>query len=247
MKGCDFLDKAFNVNHPILYILAGLAVFAVVLQSIVFLRKAWKHAIELGYEKERLKKIATTAAIFSIAPAVAIGIGIITLSGTLGIPLPWIRLSVVGAIVYELSAADAAANSLGISLGGALNAQQFSTIAWTMTIGIMTGVVLIPLFCKRTLDSLEKVGEKDQEWGNHFINAIFFGLIATFVGNGLSGITVSASGRVSALVLGVSAVTMCICGFLRNKFGWKWLNDYALPICMVVAMIAAIPISHLVK
>ena len=237
------MDKTFSVNHPLLFILAGIAVLAVVLQSVVFLRKAWKRALELGFSKSRLKSVAVTAAVFSIAPAVAIGIGIITLSGSLGLPLPWLRLSVVGAIVYELSAADTAASALGIALGNPLTAQQFSTIAWTMTIGITTGLFLIPAFCKRTLNKVNSIGKKDNTWGDHFINAIFFGLIATFVGNGLSGVTVSASGRVTALVLVVSALVMCVCGLLRNKLGWKWLNDYALPICMIIAMASAIPLT----
>lgn len=238
-----FMERTFSVNHPLLFVLAGLAVLAVIVQSAVFLKKAWKRALELGYSKERLKSLATTAAIFTIAPAVAIGIGIITLSGTLGLPLPWLRLSVVGAIVYELSAADTAASALGITLGSGLTAQQFATIAWTMTIGITTGLILIPAFCKKTLDRVEDVGKKDKKWGEHFINAIFFGLIATFVGNGLSGVTVDPAGRVTALVLVVSALVMCICGLLRNRLGWKWLNDYALPICMILAMASAIPLT----
>ena len=236
-------DRVFSVNHPILFILAGITVVAVVLQSIVFLRKAWKRALELGYEKERLRKVAVTAAVFSIAPAIAIGIGIITLSGTLGVPLPWLRLSVVGSIVYELSAAETAASALGISLGESMKAQQFTTIAWTMTLGITTGVVLIPIFTKKTLNKVSNVGNKDKAWGEHFVNAIFFGLIATFVGVGLSGVTVDSAGIVKALVLAVSAVVMVICGILRNKLGWKWLNDYALPLCMVISMAAAIPLS----
>ena len=241
------MTKNFSVNHPLLFVLAGLAIAAVLIQSVVFLRMAWKRALELGYSKQRLKKLATTAALFTIAPAIAIGIGIITLSGTLGLPLPWLRLSVVGAIVYELSAADAAASSLGISLGSTLNAQQFATIAWTMTCGIATGVVLIPAFCKKTLSSVEKVGDKDKKWGDLFVNSIFFGLIATFVGVGLHEVTVNAEGRVTACVLLVSALVMCLCGILRNKLGWKWLNDYALPICMIIAMASAIPLSQIIK
>jgi uncharacterized membrane protein len=30
-----------------------------------------------------------------------------------------------------------------------------------------------------------------------------------------------------------------------KKLGWKWLNDYALPICMIAGMAAAIPLSNL--
>lgn len=239
------MGSEFSINHPLLYILAGLCIIVVLAQSVAFLLKAWKHALELGYTKERLKKIAVTAIIFSIAPAIAVGIGIITLSGTLGIPLPWLRLSVVGSIVYELSAATTAASAVGASLGSGLTAQQFTTIAWTMTVGIITGLVLIPLFCKKTTNTLVKAEKKDKVWGGHLVNAIFFGLIATFVGQGLSGVTTSASGRVTALVLLVSALVMVILGICKKKFKWDWLNDYALPICMVVAMASAIPLTSL--
>ena len=237
------MSKEFSINHPLLFILAGIAVLAVLLQSLVFLRKAYKRALELGYSKEKLKSLIVSSALFSIAPAVAIGIGVITLSGTLGIALPWLRLSVVGSIVYELSAAQAAASSLGASLGESLTATQFSTIAWTMTVGITTGVFLIPPFCKKYTNSVNSVGTKDKVWGEHFVNAIFFGLIATFVGVGLSGITEGSDGIVTALVLAISAVTMCICGIMRSKLKWTWLNNYALPICMLISMASAIPLS----
>jgi hypothetical protein len=28
-----------------------------------------------------------------------------------------------------------------------------------------------------------------------------------------------------------------------KKFGWKWMNDYALPITLIVGMASAIPIT----
>lgn len=237
------MDHNFSVNHPLLFILAGVAVLIVALQSVVFLRKAWKRALELGFSKEKLKKLAVSAAVFSIAPAIAVGIGVITLAGTLGIPLPWLRLSVVGAIMYELSAAETAASALGTSLTGTLSATEFSAVAWTMTIGITTGLVLIPLFCEKTTNGVSQIGMKDKKWGEHFTNGLFFALIATFVGSGLADVTKGGDGLVTALVLLVSCVLMVLCGIARNKLGWKWLNDYAVPICMVLSMLAAIPLT----
>ena len=237
------MDKTFSINHPLLLITAGIIVAVVAAQSVYFLVRALKHAKELGFSNEKLKKICASSAIFSIAPAVAIGIGIITLSGTLGIALPWLRLSVVGSIVYELSAAETAAGAVGAKLGEVLNAQQFTTIAWTMTLGIAIGVIITPIFCKPVLTGVSKIGTKDKAWGEHFTNAIFFALIATFVGIGVSGVTVDAAGKVTALVLVISALTMVILGVLRKALGWKWVNDYALPICMVVGMASAIPLT----
>ena len=53
----------------------------------------------------------------------------------------------------------------------------------------------------------------------------------------------STSGIVPVLVMVISALLMCICGVLMKKLKWKWLNDYALPICMVVSMVCAIPLT----
>lgn len=233
----------FNVNHPVLYIFAIACIIMVSIQSIVFLIKAWRRAKELNISEEKLKKVTKSTIIFTIAPAVAVGIGLFTLVPLLGIPLPWLRLSVVGALTYELPAAEAAAKAMNIEVSSGMTARQFTTIAWTMTVGIITGLFLIPLFCKKEVTGISKVGNKDKRWYEHFSNALFYGLIATFVGQGLSGVTVSAEGRVKALVLLISTLIMCLCGFLRGKFKWKWINDYALPICMVLAMAAAIPLS----
>ena len=95
----------FSVNHPILYLLAGIIVLAVLAQSLYFLRKAWRRAKEIGMPMDKLRRVAVGTAVFTVAPALAIVISVISLSKKLGIPLPWMRLSVVGAITYETPAA----------------------------------------------------------------------------------------------------------------------------------------------
>ena len=70
----------FSVNHPVLYLLAGILVAVVLAQSVFFLLKALKRSKELGMDQKKIGKTIKTAAIFTIAPAVAIVISIITLS-----------------------------------------------------------------------------------------------------------------------------------------------------------------------
>ena len=62
-------------------------------------------AKELGIKTETLRKTVSSSAIFTIAPAVAILIGVVALSKSLGLALPWLRLSVIGSITYETVAA----------------------------------------------------------------------------------------------------------------------------------------------
>ena len=59
-------------------------------------------------ETSTVKKTISSSAVFTVAPALAIVATVITLAKALGIVLPWIRLSVIGAIQYEVPAAEAA-------------------------------------------------------------------------------------------------------------------------------------------
>ena len=70
----------FTVNHPVLYVLAGLIVLAVLGQSLFFLLKALKRSREIGMDQSKIRKTIRTAAIFTIAPAVSIVISVIALS-----------------------------------------------------------------------------------------------------------------------------------------------------------------------
>ena len=49
---------------------------------------------------------------------------------------------------------------------------------------------------------------------------------------------------VPVVVMAVSALCMCICGLFINKLKWKWVNDYALPLCMIIGMAVAIPVTY---
>ena len=75
----------FNVNHPILFLLAGILIAVVLGQSVYFLLKALKRSREIGMDQAKIRKTIKTAAIFTVAPAVSIVISVITLSKSLGI------------------------------------------------------------------------------------------------------------------------------------------------------------------
>ena len=107
----------FSVNHPLLFAMAGFLVAVVLAQSVFFLVKALRRSREIGMDQTKIKKTIKTAAIFTIAPAVSIVISVITLSKSLGLPLPWLRLSVVGSLSYEAIAASNAVSAMGLTLG----------------------------------------------------------------------------------------------------------------------------------
>ena len=263
----------FHVNHPILYVIAGIVIAVVLAQSVFFLLKALRRSKQIGMDQKRIRKTIQTAAIFTIAPAVAIVISVITLSKKLGVALPWLRLSVVGSMSYETIAASNALQAMGQSLGSgtALTAQQYINVLMVMTASILVGIWLVPLIGKKLQSGMENMGKRDAKWADIFQNSLFIGMISAFLGfvfcnvymlwtptarfitetvveNGQDvkvEIPVSATyGLIPVGVMIVSALTMVICGLLMRKPKLKWLSEYALPISLIVGMAAAIPLTN---
>ena len=239
----------FNVNHPILFVIVGALILAVLAQSVYFLVRALKRAKQLGIAERVVKKTISSAAIFTIAPAVAILIGVIALSKSLGVALPWLRLSVIGSITYETVAAGNALNAANISAGDVVTDPAiFITILWVMTIGIAAGLVFVPFVTKKIQSGLLKVTVKDKKWGEIFNNAMFLGMISAFLGYVFCDVRSVFKGETWGLipvcVMAVSALIMAVCGLLAGKLKARWLTDYALPMSLIGGMASAIPITN---
>lgn len=261
----------FSVNHPILFVLVGIIIAAVLGQSVYFLVKAYRRAKEKGMDMDKIHKTILTSAIFTVAPAISIVITVLALSKSLGFALPWLRLSVVGSLSYEAIAAANAASGMNKTLdelAGVMTGSQFVTIAIVMTVSIMVGIWLVPVLAKKMQKGLVSFEKSDKKWSEILQSSLFIGMISAFVGYVFSDVSrlwlavdgvftatvkgdevpaqfTATSGLVPVCVMGVSMLSMLICGLLMKKLGWKWLNDYALPICMVLGMASAIPLRAL--
>ncbi len=239
---------AFNLNSGFLYAVAGAVILFVMAQSFYFLFRAVKEAQRIGMDPEMIKRTVKSSIAFTIAPAVSILLGVISLSKFLGLPLPWLRLSILGALTYELTAAASAASTIGISVSESIqDPVAYATIVWVMTIGIIPSVVLIPLFLKRIQGGIVSLKSKDRVWGEHFMTAIFMGMISAFLGVVFATVTQGIRGWIPVFVLMFSALVMTICGLLIKTFKSKWLEDYALPFSILGGMAFAVCITSIIR
>ena len=187
-----------------MYMLGVIVVVFVLAGCIFFILRAFKDAKKKGMDQKKLKKVVINSAIFTILPSISILIGVVTLSGTLGVPLPWIRLSVIGALHYEGAAVKTALEEFGVEK--ITSNEIFVTIAWVMTLGILTG----PLFClfgfkaydKKVLakakaapkeEAVEEVKEDAEptveetpkkpkkKFGSIIFNAVFIAMVSSFL------------------------------------------------------------------
>ena len=104
---------------------------------------------------------------------------------------------------------------------------------------------------KKLLRGMTVLENRDAKWADIFQNAMFIGMISAFLGYVFCdfsrlwtpGDYAATSGLVPVCVMAVSAAIMVVCGLLMKKFKWSWVNDYALPISLVLGMASAIPLT----
>ena len=133
-----------------MYLLGIVVVIFILAGCVFYILKSYKDAKRIGMDTKVLNKTIFNSVVFTILPSISILIGVIALSGVIGVPLPWIRLTVIGALHYEVTAIGAA--GYGSVTLASLEAQQLVTIAFVMTLGVLSG----PLFCLFGLKFYEK-------------------------------------------------------------------------------------------
>ncbi len=240
-----------QLNGPAVYAVCGGIVAFVAAVCVVFMVRAWRAGVALGMDRAKMRRVITSSVTFTVLPSVGILLGVIALSGSLGTPWPWLRLSVVGALHYETQVAQAAAEQVGM---GSLSAAEmtpgaFTTIALLMSVCIMWGMVLSALFSKRYLKKLgggsSSGGGAGAGFGDRAMTAMFIGLICaylgSYIGTFVSGGEFPFNGDWSPLaVAGVSALTMAVCVYLSEKKGMAWLESFSIAGSMLVGMAAAV-------
>lgn len=157
--------NGFNPDSWVMYLMYALIVVFISAEAIFYLVKSVKKAKQIGMDMTKIKKVIKTSASFSVLPAIGIGIGVVTLIGSLGITVPAIRLSVIGALQYETQMADGAAKAITKSTDGltlliqrGVTAQDYATIVTLMTVAIIAGPILVVLFYKKLQPKLAKLG-----------------------------------------------------------------------------------------
>lgn len=236
-----------SVNAGIFYLLVAGVLGFITIMCFVFLIKSYHAGIRIGMDKKVLKKTITASATFTLLPSISILLGVVALSGTLGVPFSWLRLSVIGALQYELNVAEIAAQSVGLSglHPEELNMGAFVTIALVMTIGILGGVICSIFFLKKYLGKIQKTPKKEKSgkpgFGAHATTAMFIGLCGAYIGSYVGkAVPREGADRMPLAVAMIAAAAMAVFEFLIRKKGKAVLENFSLAASMLIAMGAAV-------
>lgn len=236
-----------NVNAGIFYLIVAGVLGFITIMCFVFLVKSYRAGIRIGMDKKVLKKTITASATFTLLPSISILLGVVALSGTLGVPFSWLRLSVIGALQYELNVAEIAAQSYGLSglRVGEMNMSAFVTIALVMTIGILGGVFCCIFFLKKYLGKIQKAPKKESGgkpgFGAHATTAMFIGLCGAYIGSYVGkAVPREGSDAMPLIVAAVAALAMAVFEYFIQKKGKTVLENFSLAASMLIAMAAAV-------
>ena len=243
-----------QLNSPAMYLICGGVILVVALICVLFMVRAYRAGLAIGMDATKMRRVIISSTTFTILPAVGILLGVIALSGSLGTPLPWLRLSVIGALHYETQVAQGAAESVGLSgLNAAeMTATAFSTIALVMSACIVGGILMSIFFTKRYTNRLS--GSKSGSgggglaggFGDKAMTAMFIGLVSAYIGNYV-GQLVSGKGLFTftgswlpIAVMAVAAIAMAFFIWLAEKKKAAWVENFSIAGSMLCGMIAAV-------
>ncbi len=250
-----------RLNSPVIYLICGSIVLVVALVCVVFAVRAYRAGKAIGMDVTKMKRTIVASATFAVLPSVGILLGVIALSGSLGTPWPWLRLSVIGALHYETQVAEAAAEAVGIRglSASSMTAKAFSTIALLMSVCIVWGMVFSLFNCKSYTRRLSaggagKKGKKPSAlagFGDIAMTAMFIGLVSAYIGSYIGGF-VSGEGLfrfagswLPLAVALVGAAAMRLFLWARDRFQAAWIDSFSIAGSMLIAMVSAIFLGRL--
>lgn len=241
-----------KMNGTPLYLFVGGILLFISVMCVVFILKSYRAGIAMGIDKKVLMRSVTSSATFTALPSISILLGVIALSGSLGIPLSWLRLSVVGALQYELNVAAIAAQNIGMTglYLAEMTISRFATIALVMTVGILGGCIACIFFLKpylkkvqgRPKDSVTNPGEKKKSFGDVAMVAMFVGLCSAYVASYI-GDFVARGNYMPLLTALVAAAVMAVFEYLSVKKKKEWVDNFSIATSMLVAMAAAVLVN----
>lgn len=220
-------------GSPLLYILIAAGLIYVVVIAVISARRAAKRCRELGITKETINNVIKASITSAIVPSIAVLLGFVTLSVTLGAAWPWWRLSVIGSLSYEVMASQYTADGMGIALSSVLSsdANVFGAIILVMTIGVMIEPLAVVILAKKYSTGLMKASGSS-DWGQILSGVFFLGMFAVYLP------IMMFTDLPTTLTLVTSLIVTVLCGIASQKIAW--LGNFTMAVALIVSMSSSV-------
>ena len=218
-------------NSTVMWIACAVPVFIVVIQAVLFARKAWQDGPNLGVSKDLMKEGIRSSAITSIGPSIVVLTGMLSLLVTMGGPVAWMRLSLIGSVMFESIAAGIGTGAVGVELGANMPPLAFTMGLWTMILCSIGWV----LFGTTFADKMEVVQDKLTGGSSAKLIALSSAAVIGIFCSMTSQHLVKMNKQCVAAVLG--AAIMFVVQMMVKKLHIHWLREWALTLSMLGSMV----------
>ena len=228
------LDYLAIANSLPVWFCAFACIAIVVIQAVLFAMLCYKNAPLVGLSKAECGKSFRSGMITAIGPSISCFIGAISMIATVGGPLAWMRLSMIGAAGKVRPALATGAAAYGVEFGGTGYDITVMANSWlTMALNGCGWLLVVALLAPR----MEKIREKIGGGGDD----VLLGLITSAASIGLFGYMASQyyvhiiSVPPSAWACITGTVVMYACIRFSGKI--SWLREYGLGISIVAGIV----------
>lgn len=242
------MDVMKIANGLLMWIACGIPVVFVVIQALLFAKGAHGAAKKVGLSDDQIKKAMKSSAVTSIGPSIVVLSGMLSLLVTVGGPIGWMRLSMIGSVMFESIAAGLGTAAVGVTLGtDAMTEEALCMALWTMIL-CSIGWVIFATFAANKMEKIEhKVSKGNAGTLTAIASAAIIGVFSAMVASHLSKpfysmmlkaeapAMAAAWHNMLALILG--AVIMFVLTNVANKKNIGWLKEWSLTITILGAMI----------
>ena len=231
----DYMEVS---NLPIFWILASVTVIISAVQAWLYMREANKASVACNIDKSVPKQAFRIGLVSAIGPACGVFIVMVGLMASIGGPMAWLRLSIIGAAATELTSATLAAEACGTTLGGAGFDLTVLAVCWFAMALNGAGWLVFTGVATPALDTLRnKLSGGDTSWLATMSAACSIGIFGYLNANAMiSGTTIKMGAAVSILSGAISMIAI-------NKLSvpkCPKLAEYSLGIAMIIGIACAI-------
>lgn len=218
-------------NSTLMWIACLPTVFVVLLQAILYTKKTISIALKAEIPKSECLRAFRTGMISAIGPCISVFIVMVGLMSVVGAPLAWMRLSVIGSTVAEMTTAGLGAQAVGSALGSPdFNINAYAAALWGMSYNSLSWIIAF-IFIPRASKLQAKLVKRDS-------NYLLIGSTAALIGV-MSFMTLRNSltgwGMTTAAI--ASGITIVILKKTSDKL--PWLREYHMGIAMIIGMVFA--------
>lgn len=228
------MDNTTVANSAMIWALCSITVLIAFGQAILYIRMAKKTTITANLDPEVPRKAFRIGLISAIGPAMGVFIVMVGLMTSIGGPMAWMRLSIIGSAGTELTAATLGATASGVELGGSGYTLTVMAVSWfTMALNGCGWLVVTGLFTPGLEKLRDKISGGDTRWLGVLSAACSLGIFGYLnsgeILKGVGTAIASLTGAISMVLVVKYIVPKC-----------PKLMEYSLGISMIVGMTCAI-------